>query len=239
MKRYFILSFLLVAIISIEQILAQNALSVNNQSQSGRKLIFKALFNRPLDTTLWHIELERSPGSFVGVANDKLVLKTGAGVTVWLKKKLKGNLIIEYDRKVIMEGGPFDRLSDLNQFWMAADPHKSVFFTRSGKLDEYNNLQLYYVGMGGNGNTTTRFRKYDGLGNRILISEYTDQQHLLEANITYHIKIIIENGNISYEVNHQLYFAFNDPDPLTEGFLGFRSTKSNQEISNLKVYQLP
>ena len=33
---------------------------------------------------------------------------------------------------------------------------------RSGTFAEYNDLLTYYVGLGGNRNTTTRFRRYIG-----------------------------------------------------------------------------
>ena len=43
---------------------------------------------------------------------------------------------------------------------MAAQP---VFARpRSGAFAEYNDLLTYYVGLGGNRNTTTRFRRYIG-----------------------------------------------------------------------------
>jgi len=218
------------------------ACTPQKQSTSGlmgdNQLLFEEKFNQPLDTAIWKVELQPSPGSAVKVGNGGLQLQTSAGVTVWLNKLLTGNIMIAYDRKVMVQNGPLDRLSDLNQFWMANDPHNNNLFTRSGKLEDYDNLQLYYVGMGGNSNTTTRFRRYDGKGNRTLIKEYLDSAHLLKPNQTYHIKTIINNGRVSYWVDDQLYFSYTDPVPLTKGYFGFRSTKSNQLISNLKIYRL-
>lgn len=212
--------------------------SIKHSGKADWQLIFRERFSQPLDTSLWHIELQPSPGSFAETRKGKLVLQTDGGVTVWLKEKLKGNIRICYDRKVIMKGGPKDRLSDLNQFWMASDPTGAAFFSRDGKLEAYNNLQLYYVGMGGNYNKTTRFRKYDGKENRELIAEYTDSSHLLEANKWYHIEIVVQDDDVSFWVNQQKYFSLRDPAVLEEGYFGFRSTKSNQLIDNLKVYQL-
>jgi hypothetical protein len=213
-------------------------LSPNHDTMRGR-LIYEETFDRPLDTGLWKTELQPSPGSAVGVAGGRLSLQTGAGVTVWLNKRLSGNIMIVFDRKVIMGNGKFDRLSDLNQFWMATDPLRSDLFTRSGKLEDYDSLRLYYVGMGGNSNSTTRFRKYDGKGNRELIGELLDTAHLLLPNHTYSIKIVVNNGEVSYWMDGKQYFTYKDPSPLTSGYFGFRSTKSNQEIDNLKIYQLP
>ena len=77
--------------------------------------------------------------------------------------------MIQYEATVVSAGGPNDRVSDLNSFWMATDPRtpEDLFaHDRSGKFAEYNLLDMYYVGLGGNGNTTTRFRRYIGDDNR-------------------------------------------------------------------------
>jgi len=202
------------------------------------KILFTDDFENALDTTVWKVEMVKGPDASVSINNGKLVINTPDGVTVWMKKLLTGNIGIEYDWKVIMNGGKNDRLSDLNQFWMANDPHNPNLFTRNGVFEAYDSLQLYYVGMGGNGNTTTRFRKYQGSGQRELLQEYVDQQHLLIPNHTYHIKIIILNGQTSFYVDGQRYFDYHDPSSLKQGYFGFRSTKSHHEIDHYRVYQL-
>ncbi|WPJ98226.1 DUF6250 domain-containing protein [Coraliomargarita algicola] len=63
------------------------------------------------------------------------------------------------------------RISDINMFWMARDPRSpnNLFdssHSRDGSFSSYNLLETYYASIGGNDNTTTRFRRYDGLGNR-------------------------------------------------------------------------
>src|SRR5262249_47262669 len=153
-------------------------------------------------------------------------------------KVLKGNIQIEYDRRILVDTGKNDRLSDCNQFWMATDPNSSNLFTRSGKFEDYDNLQLYYVGMGGNTNKTDRFRKYYPNGTKPVIKEYLDASHLLQANKTYHISIIVKNGTTSFWVNGGNFFTYTDPAPLTSGYFGFRSTWSRQEIKNFSIYQL-
>jgi rhamnogalacturonan endolyase len=200
-----------------------------------KKLIFKDDFK---DTSQWVIEMAPTPHSSVYTDRGKLILDTKGGVTVWLKQSLKGNIMIEYKRKVVVAGKVNDRLSDLNQFWMAADPHNNHLFTRTGVLEEYDSLQLYYVGMGGNTNTTTRFRKYEGNGTRTLLQEYKDSVHLLQPDREYKITIIVKNGVSSYLVDDVPYFKFADPAPLQSGYFGFRSTWSRQEISHLRIYQL-
>lgn len=200
------------------------------------RLLFSDDFSKGLDTNLWKAEIAPLPDSKVFVENGKLILDTKGGVTVWLNKPLKGNFVIEYKRKVIVAGGINDRLSDFNQFWMATDPRNKNLFTRNGVLEAYDSLQLYYVGMGGNTNKTTRFRKYEGNGERKLLQEYADPAHLLEANKEYTIVTVIKNGRTQFFVNNERYFELTDPQPLKEGYFGFRSTKSRQEIDEIKIY---
>lgn len=203
----------------------------------AKKLIFHDDFSQPLDTSIWKIEKSNKPGDAVYTYNGKLILDTYNGVTVWLRKELRGNILIDYKRKVIMNGMKNDRLSDLNQFWMTTDPHNSNLFTRKGGFKEYDSLCMYYVGMGGNYNSTTRFRKYDGKGEKSIIAEYNDSLHLLQPNTEYHIQISMYNGEITFTVNGIVYFHYTDKDPLTHGCFGIRSTRSRQEIEEISIYQ--
>ena len=200
------------------------------------KLLYKDDFNSGLDK--WVVEAPQNEDSSVEIVDGKLVVDVNEGTTIWFDKKLSGNLLIEYRRKVIMEGGKNDRLSDLNNFWMATDPRNENLFTRSGLFPEYDSLLMYYVGVGGNYNTTTRFRKYTGNGERVLHSDLQDQAHLLEPNKEYEVKIIVYNGITKFFLDGEEYFSFQDPDPLTEGYFGFRTTKSRQVFDDFRVYRL-
>ncbi len=111
-------------------------------------------------------------------------------------------------------------------------------FTRSGTFSEYDSLQLYYAGIGGNTNTTTRFRKYQGNGERTLLFDLQDKEHLLQPNKNYLIQIVVYNGTTKVFVDGEQYFSYTDDEPLTEGYFGFRTVKSHQEIEDLKVYRL-
>lgn len=215
-----------------------SSVAQNKTEYSAVKLVVSDDFKRKLDTTKWIAEVAAEPRSSVYTRNGRLVLDTKGGVTVWLNRKLSGKLLITYTRRVLTEGKVNDRLSDMNQFWMATDPRNSDLFTREGVFEEYDSLQLYYVGMGGNTNTTTRFRKYEGNGQKPLLQEYQDADHLLKSGKEYHIKITVDNGSTSYWVDDKLYFRYVDPEPLKEGYFGFRSTWSRQEISDFRVYQL-
>jgi hypothetical protein len=137
-----------------------------------------------------------------------------------------------------MNNGKNDRLSDLNQFWMATDPRQENVFTRTGIFSQYHSLRLYYAGIGGNTNSTTRFRKYQGTGERTLIFDFQDKQHLLQPNKNYLIQIVVYEGTTKVFVDGEEYFSFTDDEPLTEGYFGFRTVKSHQEMDNFKVYKL-
>jgi len=202
------------------------------------KLIFSDEFNKTLDTSLWKAEIAALPASKVYISDGNLFLDTKGGVTVWLNKKLKGNIRIEYLRKVLVDTGANDRLSDLNTFWMATDPRNKNLFTRNGVLERYDSLQMYYVGMGGNSNSTTRFRKYQGNGEKTLLHEFKDSAHLLKAGKEYHVIIEMMDHTIRYTVNGERFFEYNDPAILREGYFGFRSTKSRQAIEWIKIYEL-
>ena len=74
--------------------------------------------------------VEQQPGGTVTFENNQIEIEDAKGCTVWLKHKLKGAVKIEYDVIVIDEGGAYDRVSDLNCFWMAIDPKNANDFFR-------------------------------------------------------------------------------------------------------------
>lgn len=216
--------------------IGQTGLAQNHRWKA--QLIFSEDFGKSLDTSLWKTEIAPLPESRVYTEKGRLLLDTKGGSTVWLAKNLKGNIRIDYVRTVIMDGGANDRLSDLNTFWMASDPRSGNLFTRSGVFEQYDSLKMYYVGMGGNSNRTTRFRKYQGNGEKTLLKEYRDTAHLLLPNKVYHITIELMDGTVRYLVNGKIYFEYRDPSPLKEGYFGFRTTKSRQAVDWIRVYRL-
>lgn len=212
------------------------SLGCNEKEYERDQLLFEEDFEG--DLSQWVIETGASPDANVQINKGKLVIDVDRGATVWLKEKLSGKLLIEYDRKVIMEEGKNDRLSDLNQFWMAKDPQREDLFTREGIFKEYDSLQMYYFGIGGNTNSTTRFRKYAGNGDRILIHDLQEEEFLLEPNKTYTVTTVFYDGVTRIEVDDEEFFYYEDEEPLTEGYFGFRTTESRHEIDNLKIYSL-
>ena len=191
----------------------------------------------------WKVESE-SPDYKVTFRGDTAEILSSKGLTLWRKEKMSGKVTIEYDACVVVEAEG-DRLSDLNCFWMASDPQypDNIWKRekwRNGIFLNCYSLQLYYMGYGGNHNSTTRFRRYDGneaarvdtKARPAILKEYTDADHLLEANKWYHIKITNENNRVSYYINGVRLVDFRDAEPLTEGWFGFRTTLSRTRIAN-------
>lgn len=193
----------------------------------------------------WKVESE-SPDYKVTFLGDTAEIVSPKGLTLWRKEKMKGRVTIEYDACVVVEKEG-DRLSDLNCFWMASDPEYPDNLWkrekwRNGIFQNCYSLQLYYMGYGGNYNSTTRFRRYDGNKAAItesglrpaILKEYTDTDHLLKANHWYHIKITNENNRVSYYIDGTRLVDFRDAEPLTEGWFGFRTTLSRTRITNFR-----
>lgn len=203
---------------------------------SKTKLIYSDNFD--VDLSNWNTEFEKPETSSLKIIDGKLDVSTSIGATIWFKTQLSGNIMITYDVKVMDEGGTFDRVSDLNAFWMATDPSSPNTIKRDGKFASYDNLNLYYAGVGGHYNKFTRFRKYKGIEDKPVLKEYSDKEHLLVGNKLYSVKIIVNNGRIQYFLNGELYWDFQDDKPYTKGFFGFRTSKSHQQFDNFKVYKL-
>jgi Domain of unknown function (DUF6250) len=188
----------------------------------------------------WVPELETPAQSAVTIKNGKLDIDSAGGATVWFMPSLEGDLVIEYDVTVVVAGGSNDHLSDLNSFWMASDPANANLFTRHGTFAQYDSLLLYYVGFGGNGNSTTRFRRYDATTNSRPdpLAEYLDAAHLLTANHRYHIQHVVCGGYIAYVVDGTPFFEYQDANPYRSGRFGFRTVDSHESIGNFTVHQL-
>jgi hypothetical protein len=213
------------------------AFSLTACAQSG-EVLFSDDFDHGVSN--WSSELES--GGKVDAAGGALRVDVPAGATVWFRHKLEGPLRIEYDATVIQAGGPNDRLSDLNCFWMATDSRSpgDMFATkRSGKFADYNQLRTYYVGQGGNGNTTTRFRRYIGSAEtRPLLPEHDLSTFLLTPNVSQTIRLIAAGSRIQYFRDGKLIFDFDDPKPYTSGYFALRTTHSHIEFRRFRVYRL-
>ena len=193
------------------------------------------------DTGRWVIE--QQSGGRVTLGGGVLVIEDAAGCTVWWREKLAAPVVITYEATVVNQGGPHDRVSDLNCFWMATDPRRpgDLFAPghgRTGKFETYDALRTYYVGLGGNENTTTRFRRYAGGGDKPLLPQHDRHEPavLLEGNRPYRITLAaLADGTVRCYRDTELIFEFKDPAPLTEGWFGFRTVHSRLRIRDFKV----
>jgi len=235
------ISILLVCFITISTtVISCDILELKNETDTPVYKLGKLLYADDFEnnTSSWFAEIEIPEKSSMTILDGKLDLVAKRGFTAWFKNKLSGNYVISYDAELIDQGGPSDRVSDLNLFWMATDP-KGGFFNLDGKFPSYDLLHLYYAGIGGNENSTTRFRKYTGKqGDKDVIQEYTDSTHLLKGNMNYHIRVVYVNGRSMLYVNDVLYFNHLDEEPYQEGYFGFRTTRSHIRFDNFKVYQI-
>lgn len=190
----------------------------------------------------WAAELEQ-PGQVVA-RRGILSIDVPAGCTLWFRPQLESPVMIQYEARMIQAGGPNDRVSDLNAFWMATDARSPDFFAvpRSGKFSAYDQLLTYYVGQGGNSNTTTRFRRYIGEpDNRPLRLENDrrDADLLLHPNVWQKLQLVAMGGRIQYYHDGRLIFDFTDSAPYTRGRYGFRTTRSHVELRHFAIYRLP
>lgn len=69
----------------------------------------------------WKIEDESRALQMIERA-DTVELIVPGGLTMWYQQRLTGDYEINYRICMVMKGGKYDRLSDLNCFWAANDP---------------------------------------------------------------------------------------------------------------------
>ena len=185
--------------------------------------------------------VEQRPGGTVEVHDGVMLMRDVDGCTVWFRPKLTAPVSIQYDAVVRSSG----RVSDLNCFWMASDPAQPADLfhpahPRTGAFAEYDALQTYYVGYGGNSNSTTRFRRYLGGGRKPLLPEHDlhDKRVLLEANHLYHLELVAQDGVAKFIRDGEVLFTFHDPQPLREGWFGIRTVNAQIEIKAFRVLGL-
>lgn len=191
----------------------------------------------------WAIEAEQ-PAS-VTARHGVLEIVAPAGLTLWFRPLLTGRIAIDYDLQAVSAGGPFDRVSDANCFWMARDPAVPdgdlLGRPRNGRFEAYDTLETYYVGLGGNTNSTTRFRRYTGQsGDRPLLPENDRRARadLLVGNAWQHLRLTAEDARITFARDGRTLFDFHDPAPYRAGRFGLRTTASHLRVRAFTVRAL-
>lgn len=202
----------------------------------------------------WTVESE-SPDYRTEFRGDTVEITAPKGLTLWRRERMEAPVVIEYDARLLVDGNRVpgagdkpgtacDRPSDLNCFVMASDPKTRDVFRRmewrSGIFVRCYTLANYYVGYGGNGNTTTRFRRYDGNERGVedkdarpaILTEYTDRPHLNVPNRWRHVRIIVAEGKFIYEIDGERLVSYSDSKPLKRGWFGFRTTWSRFQMTN-------
>ena len=202
------------------------------------------VYSDDFDQDMQQWVVEKTDKTQVTIIDEALDMDDAAGVTVWFKHPVTTPSVIEFNGTVVVNGGPNDRGTDLNFFWMASEPGSSDFFAKStwrgGDMRKYDPMQLYYIGYGANENATTRYRRYPGDGTRPLLPEYDvkDKQFMNVPNEATNIKIVsLDDVTLIYSNNNLLY-QIHDNDQFKSGMFGFRTWKSHLRADDFKVYQL-
>lgn len=189
----------------------------------------------------WSVEAEKP--AKVAARDGVLDIDTPAGLTLWFRPELVGPVSIEYQAQAVSAGGPNDRVSDLNAFWMAREvPGGSPLARpRTGAFADYDTLRTYYVGQGGNGNTSTRFRRYVGRpGERPLLPQHDHAaaDEMLVANRWTTVRLVADGGLVQYWSDGRKLFELRDPEPYTRGWFGLRTTQSHLRVKGFRVFAL-
>lgn len=189
----------------------------------------------------WKIEAEKP--ATVTMMGGVLDIVAPAGFTAWFKPELVGPVAIAYEAMAVSAGGPYDRVSDLNAFWMAreVDGGAPPDHPRTGAFADYDTLKTYYVGQGGNTNTTTRFRRYVGRsGDRPLLPQHDHAaaDEMLTPNRWTCVRLVADGERIEYWSDGRRLFEHRDPEPYTRGWFGLRTTQSHLRVRNFTVRRL-
>lgn len=211
------------------------------RGRAGERLIHRDDFHNGL--AKWVVEAER-PGR-IAATGGVLDIDVPAGVTVWFRQPLVSPVAIDFDVTPVSQGGPNDAVSDVNCFWMATDtrvPSGDVLArARSGAFADYDELRTYYAGIGGNRNSTTRFRRYIGKrDDRPLLPQHdlSGPGYMLVPNRRFHVRLVADGSRIALLRDGAPLFRLDDPEPYTHGHFGFRTTRSHLRIEAFRVWRL-
>ena len=199
------------------------------------------LFTLCLHAQTWKVEAEDA-ASAVTWKNGTATIMAPKGLTLWCEDKMEGNTVVEYEARILEDKRFKDeqghvRVSDMNCFWMA-----DQCGGYGGRFADNYALRTYYVGYGGNWNTTTRFRRYTGDRRGVedaacrpaILKEYTDKTHLLEGNRWYKVRLEQKDGHARCFIDGELLVDYVDPKPLREGYFGFRTTMAVAQLRNFR-----
>jgi hypothetical protein len=193
----------------------------------------------PLALSHWRIEAEDKNAN-VAHKGDLIDIDSAKGLTLWFDRALASPVIIRFEARAVSGPGPNDTVSDLNAFWMATetDGASPLDHPRTGRFEDYDTLLTYYVGIGGNRNTTTRMRRYVGkVGDRPLLPEHDRQNKpaLLLPDRWTKIALIADGAHIAVERDGAPLFTMTDTAPYRRGWFGLRTTWSHIQVRAVTI----
>lgn len=196
----------------------------------------------PVAAQDWVIESESSEAR-VAFADGMIDVDTPAGLTLWFKQDLTVPVTISFEVMAVSQGGANDHVSDINAFWMARNSDGSSVLTtgRSGAFAEYDTMLAYYVGIGGNRNSTTRMRRYIGLaGDRPLLAEHDlgNRSAHITPNQWTTIRLFAKDNHFEVERDGERLFSYvfaPSEAAYLSGHFGLRTTKSHLRFRNISI----
>ncbi len=214
------------------------AASPRTRLRTGARQLYADDFRHGLGQ--WLIELEQGRGA-VSAADGVMTFDVPLGASAWFRPELTSPVEIRFTATAVSAGGAHDRVSDLNCFWMADDPRSPgdlIARPRSGAFADYDMMRTYYVGLGGNSNTSSRFRRYVGNGERPLLPQHdlSAPDDLIVANRPYRIRLIADGGRIEYWRDDRRMFALDDPAPYSRGWFALRTTWNHMTVRDFSVW---
>lgn len=211
-------------------------------------LLTMAVATRAQGVAGWRME-DASGKARIVQTGDTLDITAPDGLTVWHTRRLTGLYEITYSAQMVT-GKPSERLSDLNCFWAANDPlHPGDLWARgnwrNGIFARYNTLDLFYVGYGGNYNTTTRFRRYHGRYYGVdetrvkpLLHEYTDPPHLLKPGHWFTVCIRVEKERTTFSIDGRMLFQAPLQPGEGDGHFALRLLQNHVRVAGFRVRPL-
>jgi hypothetical protein len=201
-------------------------------------LLFADDFRHGLDR--WVVEAQGRAA--ITADRGELDIDSAEGVTLWFREALTAPVAIDFEVMAVSRGGANDAVSDVNAFWMASDPAAQdgsvLARRRSGRFEDYDLIRTYYVGIGGNRNTTTRMRRYIGAaGNRPILPEHdrSDAAALLTPNCWMHVRLTAGAWGAAVEREGRNLFILDDPEPYARGHFALRTTESHLRVRRFRI----